>query len=60
MQVCDGALRVRGGLEDRPLVRTEYGQPARKVCRMVRPRLELGHDAEIRAQQRRANFGDIS
>ena len=58
MQVGDGALCVRRGLENRTLVRTEDRRPALDISSVVRTGFELRHYAEIGAEHSRAQFGD--
>ncbi len=58
MQIGDGALRVRGGLKDSPLVAGQDLEPASNIGGMIGPGLQLRHDAEIGAEQRRTDFGD--
>jgi len=60
MQECDGALRMRRSLEDGPPVVGQERDPARDIGRVVGARLQLRHDAEIRAEQGRADLGHIS
>ena len=45
-------------LKDRPLVILEYPQPRVQVAGVIRPRLELGHDAEIGAQEAAPELGN--
>ncbi len=56
MEEIHGALRVRGGREDRALVLAEDLEPVRQVRGVVLAR--LGRDAEIRAQERGTELRD--
>src|SRR5260370_39770284 len=56
MEKIHGALRVRGGGEDRALVLAEDLEPMRQVRGVVLTR--LWRDAEIRAQERGAQLSD--
>ena len=58
MQERDGALRMRGGREDRPPVVGQDLEPACDIGRVVGPGLQLRYDAEIRTEQGRADLGD--
>jgi hypothetical protein len=58
VQICNGALRMRGRLKNRPPVGAEYAQPGLKVRSMVRPRLEFGRDAEIGTKEAASELGD--
>lgn len=60
MQKIDRPLRMGGGLEDGALVIGEDLEPVSEIGGMVRAWLELWHDAQIGAKQRRADFRDIS
>ena len=51
-------MRMRGGREDEPLLVGEHLEPGLEVTGVVRPRLELRHDAEVRAEVHRPQFGD--
>lgn len=57
MQIGDGALRMCRRLENRPAVAVEELQPRGHVACVIRPRLQLGHDAEICAKETGANVG---
>lgn len=49
VQIGDGALRMCGCREDEALVIGQHGKPACQVRRVVRPGLQLGHDAKVSA-----------
>lgn len=49
-------MRKGCSAEDRTFVRLQDGEPGGDICRMVRARFE--GDAEIRAEERCANFRD--
>lgn len=56
MQEIGGALRVRGGGEDRPLVVFERFEPGADVSGVI---LAMpGREVEIGAQERRTKLGD--
>lgn len=56
VQERDGALRMGGGREDRPLIIGEDLQPGCEVARMIGPRLELRRDAQIGAKKAAPEF----
>jgi len=58
VEISHRALRVRRRLKDRPLVILEHTQPRVQVARVIRPRLEFRHDAEIGAQEAASELGD--
>jgi hypothetical protein len=53
-----GFGRLGCGGEDRLLVGLQYGKPGREIVRVIRAR-RVG-DAEIGAEERRPEFGDLS
>src|SRR3546814_4345722 len=46
------------GRKDRPLVVSEHGEPATEIVRMIRTWFELGHDAEVGAEEAAPKLGD--
>lgn len=56
MKIGDGALRMRGRGEDRPLVVGEHLQPRLKIGGVIRARFQFGRDAEIGAKETTAEF----
>ncbi len=58
MKISHRALRVGRRLEDRPPVALEHTQPLLEVARVIGPRLELRHDAEIGAQEAASELGN--
>ncbi len=51
MKIGDSALRMCGRLEDCPAVTVEQLQPRGHIARVIGPRLQLGHDSEIGAEE---------
>ncbi|MBP2236418.1 hypothetical protein J2Z31_002932 [Sinorhizobium kostiense] len=60
MKIGNGTLGMRRGVEDRPFVSGQDGEPGLKVGRVIRPRLEFRRDAEISAEEAAAKLGNIS
>jgi hypothetical protein len=60
MEERRSSLRMRGSLEDGPLVVSQHPEPGLEVGCMVRPRFKLRSDPEIGAKEATAKFRNLS
>lgn len=60
VQIGDCPLSVGGRGEDEALLVGQHLQPRRKITCVIGARLEFGYDTEIRTEETRAKFCNIS